>query len=269
MRQLYHCMLGQALYMKNLIESRRSKNELGHIVWQLNEIWPTGGWGSLEYGNPNYPGQIVGGRWKPLHYFYRSTVFTDITVCCSGQDGQCYIRNDSTQAFQGSILVKSISIETGITSWENTTPEVVLPPGPGSLDVFHIPFDNPMLDGSSHFLDIQALDISGRVMALNYVFFKPPKEINNVPCHGSLELRIGDQALDDGKVPIDILSEAAVALFVTLTTLAAGRFSDNVFPIVGGSKSVYFIPFGELDHGLLSASLRVEDLAMHSSKCRM
>lgn len=30
------------------IEERRSKNEFGIIVWQFNEIWPTGGWGSIE-----------------------------------------------------------------------------------------------------------------------------------------------------------------------------------------------------------------------------
>mmetsp|Transcript_18332 Transcript_18332/g.27806 ORF Transcript_18332/g.27806 Transcript_18332/m.27806 type:complete len:110 (-) Transcript_18332:645-974(-) len=42
-KQLYHCMVGQALQMKSAIEERRSKNELGHLIWQLNEIWPTGG----------------------------------------------------------------------------------------------------------------------------------------------------------------------------------------------------------------------------------
>eukprot|EP00662_Eupelagonemidae_sp_cell21_P026622 gene26622-1366_t len=51
-RQLYQCMLSQALNMKSWIEARRSTNEFGCLVWQLNEIWPTGGWGSLEYGTP-------------------------------------------------------------------------------------------------------------------------------------------------------------------------------------------------------------------------
>jgi len=38
-KQLYFCMLGQALLIKSNIETRRSKNELGIIVWQFNEIW--------------------------------------------------------------------------------------------------------------------------------------------------------------------------------------------------------------------------------------
>lgn len=38
-KQLYLCMLGQALLIKSNIETRRSLNELGIIVWQYNEIW--------------------------------------------------------------------------------------------------------------------------------------------------------------------------------------------------------------------------------------
>ena len=47
--------------------------------WQYNEIWPTGGWGSIEYGTP-VQGQVVGGRWKPLQHFLRRSVYA--TVGC-------------------------------------------------------------------------------------------------------------------------------------------------------------------------------------------
>ena len=57
-RQLYQCQLSQALEIKSNIETRRSQNELGIIVWQYNEIWPTGGWGSIEYGTA-VPGQVT------------------------------------------------------------------------------------------------------------------------------------------------------------------------------------------------------------------
>ena len=56
--------------LKQDIEKHRSQNHFGLLVWQLNEIWPTGGWGSLEYGSRR-AGQVIGGRWKPLHYLYR------------------------------------------------------------------------------------------------------------------------------------------------------------------------------------------------------
>ena len=80
--QLYQCMLAQALHMKADIEARRGQNQLGLLVWQLNEIWPTGGWGSLEYGNGRAPGQVLGGRWKVLHYLYRRALLCDVMATC-------------------------------------------------------------------------------------------------------------------------------------------------------------------------------------------
>ena len=50
---------------------------------------------------------------------------------------------------------------------------------------------------------------------------------------------------------------------MTLTTAAHGRFSDNAFEMIGGSKLVQVIPFGELDRAGLTKTLRVEDLAQH------
>ena len=48
-RQLYQCMVAQALAIKSNIEQKRAANKFGIVTWQLNEIWPTGGWGSIEY----------------------------------------------------------------------------------------------------------------------------------------------------------------------------------------------------------------------------
>ena len=51
-KQLYLCILGQGLQRKTDIESWRSGNVWGTLMWQLAEIRPTRGWGSLEYGTP-------------------------------------------------------------------------------------------------------------------------------------------------------------------------------------------------------------------------
>ena len=60
----YQCQLVQAIVLKQIYEARRAQNAFGHLVWMLNEIWPTVGWGSLEYGPPPgfTPGQVRGGR---------------------------------------------------------------------------------------------------------------------------------------------------------------------------------------------------------------
>ena len=40
-KQLWQCMISQALELKGDIETRRAGNTFGIIVWQYNEIWPT------------------------------------------------------------------------------------------------------------------------------------------------------------------------------------------------------------------------------------
>ena len=47
-RQLYESMIGQMLTMKAQIESWRSQNTFGTVFWMYNDMWPTGGWGSIE-----------------------------------------------------------------------------------------------------------------------------------------------------------------------------------------------------------------------------
>lgn len=67
----------------------------------------------------------------------------------------------------------------------------------------------------------------------------------------------------DGTVPIT-LSTDKTALFVTMTTLAQGRFSDNaIFMSPEQPTIVSFIPWAPLDSALLASSLRVEHLATY------
>jgi hypothetical protein len=40
--KLYFAQISQALLLKSAIETRRSTSSWGCIIWQLNEIWPTG-----------------------------------------------------------------------------------------------------------------------------------------------------------------------------------------------------------------------------------
>jgi len=132
-RQLYQSMLAQALNIKSNIETRRGSNELGVIVWQYNEIWPTGGWGSIEYGTP-VPGQVIGGRWKPLQYLYKRSIFQDVMATC-GVGGQCYVRNDRPGLpFDGVVEVMALEFASGASTVLTTVDlrgRAALPAGPG------------------------------------------------------------------------------------------------------------------------------------------
>ena len=70
-------MVAQMLVMKAEIEALRSQNVFGTVFWMFQDIWPTGGWGSVEYGS-RVPGQVEGGRWKPLHYSLRTSTYASI-----------------------------------------------------------------------------------------------------------------------------------------------------------------------------------------------
>ena len=62
----------------------------------MNENWPTGGWGVIEYGTKDTSNsQVVGGRWKPLMHLLASSLFCDVFLAC-GKDNRCYIRNDGS-----------------------------------------------------------------------------------------------------------------------------------------------------------------------------
>lgn len=114
--QTYLCQLVQALDQKSAIEGRRGANQFGALVWMLNEIWPTIGWGSLEYGSQGFtPGQVSGGRWKPMHYFYKSSLMQDVMATCGlkyhGHDEWvCYIKNDGVKAFAGKVTLLGYSL---------------------------------------------------------------------------------------------------------------------------------------------------------------
>jgi len=114
--------------MKGNVEWHRGENLFGLMVWQLNEIWPTAGWGSLEYGTPYFtPNQVIGGRWKPTHYFYRSMLWRDVFAAC-GKDGRCYVKNDNAlAAFSGSMGLTFVHLRVTFSSSLSLSPLTLTP----------------------------------------------------------------------------------------------------------------------------------------------
>ena len=128
-------MISQALELKGDIETRRAGNTYGIIVWQFNEIWPTGGWGTIEYGTP-VPGQVIGGRWKPMQYWYLKSIYTDVMASC-GEGGTCFVKNDQPAEFNGVVTITSYTFATGeATVLANK--KVSLAAGPGVTEWFDV-----------------------------------------------------------------------------------------------------------------------------------
>ena len=84
---------------------------------------PTPPPGSLEYGGPK-PGQPLGGRWKPLHYWYRRSIFAPVMATCGLASSrpphdhspplvQCYAKNDLPLPFDGEVRVDRVHLMSG------------------------------------------------------------------------------------------------------------------------------------------------------------
>ena len=103
----------------------------------------------------------------------------------------------------------------------------------------------------------------GRVVVLGKVL---ARNVLPLTAPGQFQLPVATVAIDavgaDGTIT---LSSTATAVYVWLSTLAHGRFSENGIVLLSGKTTVRFVPFGDLDVATLKSSLRVEHLQQHLS----
>eukprot|EP00937_MAST-01D_sp_MAST-1D-sp2_P003275 g3275.t1 len=297
-KQTFLCMLGAALQRKADIESWRSGNVWGSLMWQLNEIWPTGGWGSLEYGTPA-PGQVFGGRWKPLHHFMRASAFADVAAACgnrrlsmsdagpaaaAGDPCLCYVKNDTPRPFRGRVRVQLVHYATARVVPLGTH-RVALGAGAGTASFFCAD-GTAGTDACPSFgaLFSAAGCSGGGADCAMRVTVEADGQVGGAAAEGSGG---GDLLLADNVLPLAVPSALAlppanvtvaaingthvcvssassgVAMYVWLSTRANGRFADNGFLMAPGQRVVQFLPFGPANEPALRASLRVEHLQGH------
>ena len=260
-KQLYQCMVGQALNMKSTIEARRATNQFGIIVWQYNEIWPTGGWGSIEYGTPR-PGQVIGGRWKPLHHVYRQSLFTDVIIAC-GKGGLCYIKSDLVTILHAKATVTAITITDGAEKVLYSQAVVLGTeenPGPGiaqwfNIDISGFNVNNTLLQA----VVTSAMDPSV-TLCDNWILLTEPKYLELQPAYTQA---VVGQANPDGSIDVHVTTKN-IALFVTLTSPAQGYFSPNAMTVRPPGMTVQFIPMEGRPITPAELSFRVEDMSMYS-----
>eukprot|EP00051_Salpingoeca_urceolata_P023405 m.396250 g.396250 ORF g.396250 m.396250 type:complete len:1245 (+) comp20102_c1_seq16:524-4258(+) len=282
-RQLYFSMLGAAIQRKADIESWRSTNIYGVLMWQLNEIWPTGGWGSLEYGTP-VNGQVIGGRWKPLHYFMKASAYADVIASCGvaqaiTQDAPsqakgpalCYIRNDLGTPVTANVDVQLLRFNAPSGQEQVTLSQrsIKLLAG-GGTSAFFCPQSTSQAcatyeallsahgcasDGSDCLMTVTVVDATkGLVYCNNTLPLAPPASMRLPDAHVTVQATAGG----DG---VTVAVTDGVALYVWLSTQAHGRFEDNGFALLPGQpKQVAFRYFGTPDPATFKATLRVEHL---------
>lgn len=152
-------------------------------------------------------------------------------------------------------------------------PPPPLPPPPPAVPMPHCTaFASQMArlgcdaSGSDCVLSVHVVNHAGTIVSRNENSFVAPKLITGLH-KAALSLSIGEWNASSGAVPITV-SSAHTALWVTLSTLAQGRFSDGAFLLHAGKpKGVDFVAWGS-DTGStvvaeLGRSLRAESLSSY------
>merc|ERR1712190_502156 len=117
------------------------------------------------------------------------------------------------------------------------------------------------IDGTKEMLHTVVMDAQGNVMNSNFIPMTEPK--NMVLPKADVTFSLASNANPDGSINITTATDK-LAVYVTLTTLAQGRFSDNAFVQTPGSRTIRFLPIeagAHFDIDELAATMRVEHVA--------
>ena len=94
-------------------------------------------------------GQVLGGRWRPLQYFFQHSLYVDVMATC-GKGGLCYLKNDASAAATYRVVVTEEPLQStrepsGAHSQTLQQPAaafattIEMPPGPGVVQYFQLP----------------------------------------------------------------------------------------------------------------------------------
>ena len=233
----------------------------------------------MEYGTVGYTkGQILGGRWKPLQYFFKDHLYTDLFVVC-GDDARCLIKNDSPlKRFKGTLKLTALNVSNSKHIAVNST-AISLDVGAGAATWLCAGSGSPYTQCDSWSSVLSPLDTAPEQAVLltelvldgagetsaaysSFELLTTPAAMLAALPKAAVTVAVGTPLPDGSSVPITVSADGA-ALFVGLTTAAHGRFSRNFFILPKGQAILSFVPFGKLDTATLKATLRVEHVRSH------
>ena len=160
----------------------------------------------------------------------------------------------------GVLTLQTIDLLTGSASVWASLP-VSVAPGPSAI-AWLTP--NATLPNATTTLLLARLTADGQSTPFDehLVHLTPPVKL--LVKKASITLTLATQPNPDGSVDVTVATDA-VALFVTLTTAAPGRFSDNAFLLLPSApRVILWLPFNAggdpaQNYDLLKGSLRAED----------
>ncbi|KAB7502365.1 Beta-mannosidase, partial [Armadillidium nasatum] len=207
----------------------------GALYWQLNSIWPTASWSSIEYG----------GRWKMLHYYARN-FFRPFLISpwrTSGGSVRVTIINDFLMNFENLTLDIEILSYLQLEPLKKVSYDISKVHRKSCLSSYKKTFSfttpAPSLQKTKKEHVFSLLKLRMELPSINqkvYLFFTAPKftyiqrakvKIVNLSKTGKNQFSI-------------LLKTDAVALYVWLETDYEGVFSDNGFIMTKKTETIFF-----------------------------
>lgn len=205
-----------------------------------------------------------------MHYMFKNHIFADVMTACGFQGRPakfvCFVNNARSGApFVGMLTLSTVELSTGATAVWATLP-VTVAPGPGAV-TWATP--NATLPNATTTLLVARLLEDGAATPFDEHVIHMTAPANLAVTRAAVSAVVAAAPNADGSVDIAVSADA-VALFVTLTAMAPGRFTDNAFLLVPSAPvTVQWVPFvagdADVDYALLKATLRVEDHSAYAS----
>jgi len=166
------------------------------------------------------------------------------------------VKNDLPAPFKGNVVISSIDFATGKETVVESM-QLDMAAGPGVVVQFGL---NATIDANGTMLHAVVKDSASAVVTSNFIPFTAPK--NFALPKANVQFTVAKSANADGSVDITVVTDK-VAVYLTFTTLAQGRFSDNAFVMLPGTQTIQFLPIQGFLMSDLTSSLRAEHVASY------
>lgn len=218
----------------------------GSLYWQINDVWPTVSWSSIDYW----------GNYKALHYAVERAYRPTIVDLVDGSDGLrlCLVSDDRQLRAAVTLTV----------TWHRMDGTAIGTPQSYRYEVGEIPFSAVVAtlprgeERGDRFARLSVVDASGEELASQIYYPVRPKHLELPPAHFSVTERL----LRPGHLEVTLHAETLVKDLFVETPWQGTRYSDNYFDLLPGETRTILIRHPEAREGCLQVR-SLNDLLHH------
>lgn len=195
-------------------------------------------------------------------HIFQNSILREVFAAC-GSRNQCFVRNDGTEAVHAEVIFE-YWVLSELEPIHTSTRSVFLQGGIAATERFELP-DTDELSRSDVILIRVQDESNGKVLMKDNAFLKDvPSSISGLT---NQNVTITTSVSSNGRGATVSVTSDSLALYVTLTTTAQGRFSENALHLRPNTNfEIHFDPPRKspaVDIQELERTLRVEHLGMY------